>query len=196
VRPVPEQSLIPIFSGWNAWNVQAKNDLDWSALSSLPGFLGNTPAERLQIWVDNTVTRGSSAVSLRTLAGLGLVGEQVEVLSAPVEDLAVAVSRAQRGGPLQVMDGPTTLTGVRFFNRDSRDVQIAWPDWDDNFMIEEVFQPSPSNPVTSGPGSGTPFSQPSAVVAEFAGRASGVIEVIAVGVVVVLALQAYLHKRK
>lgn len=156
--------MIPIFEGWNVWTVYQKNDLDFEAM-----MVGVDRDRRLRIWVEDVAKElpGSDVTD-----PVALKGSQVQILSAPPTDLQVAMDREHEPGELSLLDGPATLRTVRFFNRGSSGV-IPWAH-DANYLLEAVYKPSPSSPVTTGPGPEHYMDSPKAV-------ATGALTIIGVG---------------
>ena len=140
---IPATDFAPIFKGWNVWSVWAKDDLDFEFL-----MVGVSDERRLRIWVEDEVRThlGSADVD----DPIDLKGSQVEVLHGPPEGLEPAAIKEKVQGPALLLDGKATLHYVRFFNRGDAG-KIKWPH-NENFLLDTVYQPSETSPVTQGPG--------------------------------------------
>lgn len=138
--------LAPIFVGWNVWNVWQKNDLDFEVMMA-----GLDAERRLRIWVENTADNAAGAKLSDPLnpSLKHLNGDEVEVLPAPPDGLELAAMRETVPGPTLLLDGPATLKTVRFWNW-GKSSNLAWPH-DSNYLLEGVYTPSMTNPVTSAP---------------------------------------------
>ncbi len=139
---IPPTDFAPIFKGWNVWSVWAKDDLDFEFL-----MVGVSDERRLRIWVEDEVRThlGSADVD----DPIDLKGSQVEILHGPPEGLEPAAIKDKVSGPIMLLDGKATLHYVRFFNR-GNEGKISWPH-DLNFLLDTVYQPSETSPVTQGP---------------------------------------------
>lgn len=129
----------PIFAGWNVWAVWQAKDLSFDVM-----LVGLSRERRLRMWVEAVAEHAGANVS----DPLALRGSQVELLNA-APDLTALSTRAETGGNLALLAGPADLEIVRFFNRGSA-VNAVWPH-DSDYMLEAVYQPSATNPATSGP---------------------------------------------
>ncbi len=136
-----ETAFAPIFPGWNVWQVWQVIDLPFSI-----SMLGVSPERQLRIWVEDALRLHSAA---DVADPIDLKGGQVEIIpGAP--GLATAVRKEQvTGGPGFLVKGPAKLFTVRFFNHDGQ-TNLAWPH-DDEYLLDAVLDPNPSNPATSGP---------------------------------------------
>lgn len=132
--------MVPIHEGWNVWSVYQKNDLDIE-----PMMVGVNRDRRLRIWVEE---KAESASGVDVSDQLSLRGSQVQILLG-VSGLTIESTREQLPGDLLLLDGPATLRYVRFFNRGAR-TETPWPH-DSNYLLESVYQPSATSPITTGP---------------------------------------------
>lgn len=140
----PDPGFAPIFKGWNVWDVFAKNDLDFE----LSG-VGASPERRLRIFVENSIVDGAPAAAVDDQDNpLKLVGSMIQVIKSP-GGLQVATRKEDVPGPALVLDGPATKHTVRFWNR-GEDTELSWPQ-SSNFLLDAVYQPSTTSPITSGP---------------------------------------------
>lgn len=142
VGALPSSNMAPVFKGWNVWNVYQVNDLDFSIM-----MIGVSRDRQLQIFVEDAVRLNAPGVVVADPADLK--GSQVQILNGPPVGLT-SVARKE-GLPLSVpvVNGPAQLRTVRFFNRGEAS-SLPWPH-DDNYLLDEVFQPTATNPVTAGP---------------------------------------------
>lgn len=150
----PDTGALPIdtltvYPGWNVWDVYQVNDLPFSIM-----MLGVSPERQLRIWVEDSVRLGAPGATVAD--SVDLKGGQVEILSGPPSGLTQIARKEQLSGTIPVVSGPATLKTVRFFNRGDK-ATMAWPH-DESYLLDAVYLPSPTNPVTSGP-SPTTISQ-------------------------------------
>lgn len=134
-----EIAFAPIFPGWNVWNIWQVKLLPFSLW-----MLGVSRDRQLQIFVEDAVRLHSAS---DTADPIDLKGSQVEII-AGAPGLATATRKEQVPGPAMTVSGPAELRTVRFFNRGEAS-QVAWPH-DESYLLDEVFEPSPTNPATSG----------------------------------------------
>lgn len=145
--------FVPVFAGWNVWDVWQADDPDVSVLSWL-WDLGVSHDRELQIWVEDAIKTGAPGAAVADPANpLALRGDQVQIIPHPA-GLIVGMTRAEipaLAGALQVgtESSKATLRTVRFFNRGTVAV-LPWPH-DRNFVLDAVYVPSPSNPITNAP---------------------------------------------
>jgi hypothetical protein len=134
-------AMAPVFAGWNVWSVWQVNDLPFSIM-----MFGVSRDRQLQIWVEDAVRlqAGGSDVA----DPIDLKGGQVQILPDS-GSLTPALHKEQVAGPAMVVDGPATLRFVRFFNH-GVDTSLPWPH-DSSYLLDTVYQPVATNPVTSGP---------------------------------------------
>lgn len=149
----PPVGFAPVFKGWNVWDVWQADDPDESVLDAI-WTAGMSQERLLRVWVENELKENAPGVAVADpLNPAALRGDQVQPIPR-VQGLAVAVTRSSvpgLGGALQV-GTPTSkasLRTVRFFNRGDVSV-LPWPR-DKNFVLDSVYTPSTSNPVTSAP---------------------------------------------
>lgn len=153
-----EPNIIPIFPGYNVWNVWQVNDLDFS-----PFNIGVTPERQLRIWVEDQIRDKAGAAEVAD--PLALKGSQIQVLPGLPTGLKIMMRKEQVtgcegdgcAGPTMVVNGPASLKAVRFFNRSNSQTSMPWPH-DDNYLVDAAYVPSVTNPTTSGPGPGTILS--------------------------------------
>lgn len=143
----------PIFNGWNVWDLWVADDPDTSILTDLWNA-GESPERVMRVWVENTIEENAPGVAIADPANpAALRGDQIQPIPR-VTGLAIAASRADipaLAGPEQVgKTGSTaTLHTVRFWNRGAQTV-MPWPH-DTNFLLDAVYTPSATNPVTNAP---------------------------------------------
>lgn len=138
----------PIFAGWNVWDVWQASDPTFDLM-----LAGLSQDRRLRIWVENE-TKAAPGVAVADPANpAALVGDQVQIIPK-VEGLELARARGavpDLAGAQQIgKDGSRAeLRTVRFFNRGAAGA-VPWPH-DENDLLENVWTPSASNPVTNAP---------------------------------------------
>ena len=169
--------VAPVFAGWNVWSVYQVLDLDFSVL-----MLGVSRDRQLRLWVEDQVR--NNAPGAEVADSLDLKGSQVQIIQGEPKGLSVAFRKEEVPGPLMVVNGPAELRFVRFFNRGNPS-QLLWPH-DDNYLLNEVYRPSESSPLTTGTGPDTIASNASSGALQ---PLKDIAPVIATAVVIYLALQ-------
>jgi hypothetical protein len=140
--------MAPLFKGWNVWAVWQVQDLPFNPL-----MVGVSRDRQLQIWVEDHVRL--EAPEAQVADPIDLKGSQIQILTGP-PSLQVAQRKEDVPGPslsVDTQDLPPQLRFVRFFNRGEAS-QLPWPH-DSSYLLDAVFQPNPSSPVTTGDGPGT-----------------------------------------
>lgn len=191
--PLAPAGFATVFKGWNVWDVRAADELDTEV-----SMIGVSPERRLRIWAEESAQSGPGVAVADPLNPLDLKGGQVEIIAnAGGLQPAETVIENKPGANLLVR-GPSTVYTVRFFNR-GQESAITWPHSfpaTQNFLLETVYQPDPSNPLTSGPAPGSLAGGASDV----ADKVSSVVKVVAivagVGVGVALLLAIVNSSRK
>lgn len=144
----PDPGFAPIFHGWNVWDVFEKNDLD----TEIAG-IGLSPDRRLRIWVEDSIKDGAPAAAVNDPANPGkLVGDMIEILQGS-GSLQTAARKEDVPGSAFVLDGAAAVHTVRFYNR-GPETELSWPH-SSNFLLDAVYAPSSSSPITSAPEPGT-----------------------------------------
>lgn len=141
--PVP--GMAPVFPGWNVWGVWQKNDLDVEI-----SMIGVGRDRRLRIWVENAVDDNAPGAEVGDPLSPNpkkFKGEMVQII--PNDAGLVRVMPKEIGAAGVVLDGPPELRFVRFYNRGAL-TALPWPH-DENYLLDAVYMPSPTNPVTNAP---------------------------------------------
>lgn len=134
--------IAPIYKGWNVWSVYQVTDLDFSV-----AMIGINRDTQLRIWVEDQIRLNATEATVADI--IDFKGSQIQILNGkPL--LVVAVRKEQISGPAMLLDGPAELRYVRFFNRGNAS-QLLWPH-DDNYLLNEVYRPSTTDPLTTGGG--------------------------------------------
>ncbi len=180
-----------VFKGWNVWEV-------WQAQDPIEGLggailnAGVSLERQLRIWVEDWLREHApSAAVADTVNPFALKGSQVEIIPNP-GDLELLQTRADVPGLAGAMQlGKEGSQGVkrtvRFFNRGT-ETATAWPH-DENYLVESVFQPSSTNPLTSG-AAPTSLGGAASGAADTLGGALKVVAIVAgVGIGVLLLVQ-------
>lgn len=174
--PAAPAGFAPVFAGWNVWDVWQADDPDQSILGAIWNA-GISQERLLQLWVQGQVENnapGSSVSDSLNPSPKHLNGDEVQIIPKPA-GLAVAAAResAGLGGTLQVgnTDSKATLSPVRFYNHGTPSV-MPWPH-DKNFVVDVVYQPSTTNPITDS-------AAPSTTGAALASAGQGLGEVLKV----------------
>lgn len=164
--PPTPTGMAPVFAGWNVWSVYQADDPDQGVLGSI-WHAGESNERLLRVWVEDQIRDNAPGAAVADPANpAALSGDPVLPIPTPsTSSLKVALTRQDvpavasspewgSGVPTLGNKGSTAhRNSVRFFNRGSFAV-MPWPR-DANFVLDTVYQPSPTNPLTSGPGPGT-----------------------------------------
>src|SRR5882672_2804828 len=86
-----EPGVIPIFPGWNIWNVWQANDLDFSLLN-----IGLTPERQLRIWVEDQIRDKAGAAEVAD--PVAIKGSQIQVLPGLPTGLKIMMRKEQVPG--------------------------------------------------------------------------------------------------
>lgn len=185
--PIVPVGFAPIFAGWNVWDIWQADSPSFSVMN-----VGLSLERQLRVWVENQIKDNAPGADVADpLNPAALRGDQVQPIAHPT-GLAIAATRADipelAGASLNSAGNTATLRSVRFFSRATAPIgslvtSMAWPH-DDDYLLNAVYQPSSSNPITSAPQPGSLAGTASAA-ADFAGSA---IKVLAIGGGVVLAV--------
>jgi hypothetical protein len=144
--------FVQLFKGWNVWDV-------WQSQDPAQGIAGSVlnagvPLDRqLRIWVEDEIREHAPAAAVADTANpLVLKGSQVEILSGAggLEPLQTRADIPELAGALQLGNTGSQADKftVRFFNRGD-ETGMAWPH-DENYVLDTVYQPSSTNPITNG----------------------------------------------
>jgi hypothetical protein len=147
----------PIVEGWNVWDV-------WQAEKPIEGIgdvimnAGLSLDRQLRIWIDEKISSEAPGVNLDSgildpVNPTVLKGDAVQIIPNPggLETLVTRAVVPALAGALQLGkegSGARKRT-VRFFNEGSASV-MPWPN-DENYVLDAVYKPSATNPITSGP---------------------------------------------
>jgi hypothetical protein len=149
--------MAPVFAGWNVWSLWQADDPDQSVLGTI-WHAGESQERLLRVWVEDQIRDNAPGAAVADPANpAALSGDPVLPIPVPT-GLAVTATRAsipELSGALQLgtKTSEAHLKAVRFFNRGGFAV-LPWPH-DANFVLDTVFTPSPSSPLTNGPGPST-----------------------------------------
>lgn len=183
-RVAAPEGFAQVFKGWNVWDVWQSQD----PIEGLGGAIlnaGLSLERQLRIWIEDWLREHAPAAAVADTANpFALKGSQVEIISNPggLELLQTRADVPGLAGALQL--GKEGSQGkkitVRFFNR-GEETATDWPH-DENYLLDAVYRPSDTNPLTSG---AAPTSLGGAASGA-ADAASSVIKVVAIGAGVVL----------
>lgn len=186
--------FVQLFPGWNVWDVWQSQD----PIDGLGGAIMNAGLSlerQLRIWVEKAVEEGAPAAALADpLNPAALRGDQVQILPNSGDLVALQTRGDVPGlaGALQLGEqgSQTVKRTVRFYNRGDGGA-LPWPH-DENYLVDRVYEPSTTNPLTTGP---APDSLAGAADAAL-GTAGTVLKVVAIGAgaVLVVGLVALLAK--
>lgn len=148
----PPVGFAQLFKGWNVWSL-------WQSQDPAQGIAGSVlnagvPLDRqLRIWVEDEIRDHAPAAAVADTANpLVLKGSQVEIIpnAGGLEPLQTRADIPELAGALQLGNPGSKgeLFTVRFFNRGD-ETGMAWPH-DENYVLDTVYQPSSSNPLTNG----------------------------------------------
>jgi hypothetical protein len=178
-RKVPP-GMVPVFPGWNVWTVWQVDDLG----DLNPANFGLSKERRLRIWVEAAAQAAPGAAVADPVNPLALKGAQVELIPT-TEGLELAAGR----DPSLMLSAAAHPFNVRFFNRGAFGV-TPWPH-DDEYLLDDVWRPSTSNPITNGPrpdSLGGGATDAANAVKNAAGDIAGVVVVAVAGVGLILLL--------
>jgi hypothetical protein len=138
----------PVFPGWNVWDVWQASDPSFDLMN-----LGLALERQAQIWIEDKLKDEAPGVAVADPANpLALRGDQIQIIPAAT-GLERAVLRAEVPGlegaqQVGATGTPAIRRTVRFYNRGASAV-LPWPH-DGDYLLETVYQPSATNPITSG----------------------------------------------
>lgn len=144
--------FVQIFKGWNVWDVWQSQDPALGIAGSV--IMAGVPLERqLRIWVEDEMREHAPAAAVADTANpLALKGSQVEIIpnAGGLELLQTRGDIGELAGALQLgsKGSEAKKFTVRFFNRGD-ETGMAWPH-DENYVLDAVYQPSATNPLTNG----------------------------------------------
>jgi len=146
--------MAPVFHGWNVWDVWQASDPDENILGKI-WHAGISPDQLLRLWVENQIEDNAPGANVSDPLNPSpehFRGDEVQIIGKP-SGLEVAAAResAGLGDALQVgNEGSEALfRSVRFYNRGGETV-MPWPR-DKNFVVDAVYTPSATNPLTNAP---------------------------------------------
>jgi len=138
-----DPALAPVFRGWNVWAVYQVKDLDFTLLG-----MGVSRDRQLQVWVEDHVRLDAPGTDVAD--PLDLKGSQVQILAGDSPAGLKSFRRKEQvPGDVMLLDGEADRRVVRFYNRGDASA-LPWPH-DDNYLLDEVYQPDEKQSITSGP---------------------------------------------
>lgn len=178
--------MAPVFAGWNVWDVYQATDPDEGILGKI-WHAGIAQDQLLKLWVENQVEDNATGANVSDPLNPDPEhsrGDEVQLLTTKPTGLGIAAAResAGLGGALQLGNAGSqaVLSSVRFYNRGKATV-MPWPH-DKNFVVDAVYAPDASNPLTNAPPPKTAGGTLGALGAE----AGTVLMYVAIGGVVLL----------
>jgi hypothetical protein len=155
----------PVFVGWNVWDFWQSDDPPFSVMN-----IGLTLERQAKIFIENQLADNAPGTAIADpLNPAALRGDQIQIIPR-VQGLEVNASRAdipELAGTVNLgggEDSKAILRTVRFFNRGSESL-LPWPH-EPGYLLDTVYTPSASNPVTSAPQPGSLGGAASAAGAE------------------------------
>ncbi len=149
----------PVFAGWNVWDVYQADSPDENVLGAI-WHAGISEDRLLQLWVENEIENNAPGANLSDPLNPNpehFRGDSVQIIQgagtlsrAAVRDSIPALAGAQQLGNT---DSTARLRTVRFYNR-GQATTMPWPH-DQNFLVDAVFQPDPTNGITNAPAPST-----------------------------------------
>ena len=147
------QGFATVFPGWNVWDLWQASQPDRGVLSTIWNA-GISPDQSLRLWVENQIEDNAPGANLSDPLNPNpehFRGDEVQIISKPT-GLAQSEVRGEipeLAGALQVgVTGSSALPrSVRFYNRGAQTV-MPWPH-DQNFVVDTVYTPSLTNPITN-----------------------------------------------
>jgi len=146
-----------VFPGWNVWQVWGSERPN----QGLSGTIFNTGLSlerQLRIWVEDLIKDGAPGAAVADpLNPAALRGDQIQIIPS-ADGLEIYATRKEipnLAGSMQLGDegSRAILYTVRFFNRGEAAV-LPWPH-DENYLLEHIFRPSESSPITNAPQPGS-----------------------------------------
>jgi len=175
----PPVGFAQLFPGWNVWEV-------WQSQEPIQGIggavmnAGLSLDRQLRIWVEDFIKDNApSAAVADPVNPAALRGDQIQIIPS-----SGGLELVQRRGDVPGISGALQLgkegsaavkRAVRFYNRGA-ETAIAWPR-DENYLLDAVYQPTSTNPITSGDAPGSLAGAASAAV----DGAGTVLKVVAIG---------------
>jgi hypothetical protein len=151
--PTPK-GFAPVFAGWNVWDIWQSDDPPFDLL-----MVGLDLERQLRIHVENQIKDNAPGAAVADPANpLALRGDQIQIIPS-AEGLAIETSRAdvpELAGVVNLggdANSKAILRTVRFFNRGTEAV-LPWVH-EPGYLLENVYTPSATNPITSGPRPGS-----------------------------------------
>jgi hypothetical protein len=141
--------FVPIFAGWNVWDVWQADDPTFSIMN-----IGLDLDRELRIWVENEIKDNAPGAAVADPANpAALRGDQIQIIPH-VNGLQSAATRGdipELAGAMQIgsQGSKATLRTVRFWNRGS-ETSMPWAH-DENYMLDQAYTPSSSNSATNAP---------------------------------------------
>lgn len=192
--PVALPGFVPIFQGWNVWDVWQADDPDTGLLGSI-WQAGESQERILRVWVEDQIKDNAPGAAVADPANpAALKGAQIQIIphvptvfpTSTAKGLSVVATREdipELAGAMQIgkADSQATLVTVRFYNRGAQ-TTMPWAH-DANFLLDRVYLPSSQNSVTNAP---APSSLAGAA-SSAADAAGTVVKVVVIGAGVVLA---------
>lgn len=182
--------FVNVFPGWNVWAVLQANDLSFNPL-----MIGVDPERRLRIWVEEHADAAPGVAVADPLNLANLKGGQVEPIQSaeglePEFDVA-----ADKPGFVSLHFTPQfSRQFVRFWNRGAQ-AATPWPH-DADFLLDTVYTPDPSNPITNAPQPGSLAGGANAALEQVGGVLKVVAIVAGVGLVVLVGVSLLNASRK
>lgn len=167
-----------LFPGWNVWEV-------WQSQDPIVGIgdvilnAGVSLERQLRIWIEDWIKDHAPSAAVADPANpFALKGAQIEIIPS-AGGLEVLQTRADvpgLAGALQLgKEGSQAIKRtVRFFNRGA-ETAVAWPH-DANYLLEQVYAPSGTNPITNG----APPSSAAGTATEVADKVGSTLKVVAI----------------
>lgn len=147
VGALPDATMVPVFKGWNVWDVYQSDSLDFSPL-----MIGLDANRRLRIWVEDQIREKAPEATVAD--PLAWKGSQVEILPAKPTGLKLRLSKeGVSGAEAMLIEMPAKLRTVRFFNR-GEPSRLLWPH-SDNYLLDSVYTPDEKVDITKGSGPDT-----------------------------------------
>jgi len=153
----PPLGFAQIFKGWNVWDVYQSQDPIESLGDAI--FNAGVPLERqLRVWVEDWIKEHAPAAAVADSWNPGaLRGSQIEIIpnAGGLQPLQVRGDVPGVAGAVQVGEEGSEAKKftVRFFNR-GEETAAAWPH-DQNYLLDTVYQPTDTSPLTTGEAPGS-----------------------------------------
>jgi hypothetical protein len=150
-----QPGFAPVFAGWNVWDLYQADSPDEGILGTL-WHAGISQDQLVKLWVENQIEDNAPGANVSDPLnpspehfrgdGVQIIPNPTTLKRAAVRDDIPALAGAMQLG---TANSTATLRTVRFYNR-GKETVMPWAH-DQNFLLDVVYQPDPSNAITNSP---------------------------------------------